>query len=83
MQNDFGSSFEIFFFELADLECSWAITFPATGLFALNFRDDFNQISNDKGGVEANTELTNDVIFGISTFKTLNKLFRSTFGYGS
>lgn len=51
--------------------------------FPLLFRDDFDFIGNDEGGIETNSELTDDVFFNAASaffLKVLHEFFGAWLG---
>lgn len=67
VQHDLGSSGESLLFDLLDLVCSTTIRRPLVRHSACFPRSDLHQVADDEGRVETHSELSDDVILGITT----------------
>lgn len=82
MQDDLGASLERFFISLFNIEGARSIRAPFVSRLPADFGNDFDMVSNNKRGVESDTELPDDVVFHCFAvlFHGLHKLFRSALG---
>ena len=83
VKNYLCSSLFVWLLPFAYLEGTWAVTLPFMGWLAIDFWYNFYEISDNEGGIETDTKLSDDVIFGITWLQILNELFRATFSDSS
>ena len=82
MEDDFGSSSESFTFVLHYSESTSSIGFPSVLVIIIGFGNDSDSLSNQVGGIETDSELTNHRNIS-SSRNCFHESFGSWLGNGS